>query len=91
MGSHRKEALKKIKLELTQLIVLAAYSFPLHMAHEPNQKWRRDTSNGKGGPGISFGMERLSEYILGKHISLKTDHKPLMPLLSKKDLLSQPP
>ena len=33
---------------------------------------------------ITWACERFSTYILGKHISIETDHKPLVPLLSYK-------
>ena len=40
---------------------------------------------------ITWACERFAEYIIGKHIKLETDHKPLVPLLSKKDLAHLPP
>jgi len=40
---------------------------------------------------ITWACERFSSYILGKHISLETDHKPLVPLLSYKLLDNLPP
>ena len=40
---------------------------------------------------ITWGCERFSSYILGKHITLETDHKPLVPLLSYKLLDNLPP
>ena len=39
----------------------------------------------------SCACERFSTYILGKHISIETDHKPLVPLLSYKLLDNLPP
>lgn len=40
---------------------------------------------------IAWACERFAEYVIGKHIGLETDHKPLVPLLSKKDLAHLPP
>ena len=39
----------------------------------------------------TWASERFSEYILGKQYTLETDHKPLVPLLSTKDLHKMPP
>ena len=33
---------------------------------------------------ITWACEKFSTYILGKHISIETDHKPLVPLLGYK-------
>jgi transposase InsO family protein len=40
---------------------------------------------------ITWACERFSDYILGKNITIETDHKPLVPLLSTKHLDSIPP
>ena len=40
---------------------------------------------------ITWACERFSNYILGKHISIETDHKPLVPILSYKLLDNLPP
>ena len=40
---------------------------------------------------ITWGCEKFSDYILGKEMSIETDHKPLLPLLSSKQLDSLPP
>ena len=40
---------------------------------------------------ITWGCEKFSDYILGKEISIETDHKPLVPLLTSKQLDSLPP
>ncbi|KAL5516836.1 hypothetical protein EMCRGX_G002260 [Ephydatia muelleri] len=40
---------------------------------------------------ITWACEKFSEYILGKQISIETDHKPLVPLLSSKRLDDLPP
>ena len=40
---------------------------------------------------ITWACERFSSYILGKHISIEMDHKPLVPLLSYKLLDNLPP
>ena len=40
---------------------------------------------------ITWACEKFSTYILGKHISIKTDHKPLVPLLGCKHLDNLPP
>ena len=39
----------------------------------------------------TWACEKFSRYILGKHIKLETDHKPLVPLLNNKHLDSLPP
>ena len=40
---------------------------------------------------ITWACEKFSTYILGKHISIDTDHKPLVPLLNNKHLDNLPP
>ena len=40
---------------------------------------------------ITWACEKFSTYILGKHISIETDHKPLVPLLGNKHLDNLPP
>ena len=39
---------------------------------------------------ITWACEKFSDFILGKHIEVKTDHKPLVPLLGTKHLDSLP-
>ena len=39
----------------------------------------------------TWACERFSDYILGKHIEIETDHKPLVPLLNSKNLDTLPP
>lgn len=39
----------------------------------------------------SWACEKFANFILGKHIQIKTDHKPLVPLLGFKHLNSLPP
>ena len=39
----------------------------------------------------TWACEKFSDFILGKHIEIKTDHKPLVPLLGEKHLDSPPP
>ena len=39
----------------------------------------------------TWACKKFSTYILGKHISIKTDHKPLVPLLGSKHLDNLPP
>ena len=41
--------------------------------------------------GITWACEKFSTYILGKHTSIETDHKPLVPILSNKNLDNLPP
>ena len=41
--------------------------------------------------GIVWSCEKFSDYIIGKTIHLETDHKPLLPLLSKTNLDRFPP
>ena len=40
---------------------------------------------------ITWACEKFATYILGKHISIETDHKPLVPLLGSKHLDNLPP
>ena len=40
---------------------------------------------------VTWACERLSDLLIGKTFHLKTDHKPLIPLLSTKDLDTLPP
>ena len=40
---------------------------------------------------ITWACEKFATYILGKHISIETDHKPLVPLLGSKHLDNFPP
>lgn len=40
---------------------------------------------------VTWASEKFSEYVLGKHYQLETDHKPLVPLLQDKRLDSLPP
>jgi len=40
---------------------------------------------------LTWAVEKFSEYILGKYITLETDHKPLVPILGNKSLDTQPP
>ena len=40
---------------------------------------------------VTRACEKFATYILGKHIQLETDHKPLVPILNKKDLDTLPP
>jgi len=39
----------------------------------------------------TWACDKFAPYILGKEIHIETDHKPLVPLLSKKHLDSMPP
>lgn len=40
---------------------------------------------------LVWACEKFSDYVIGKHITLETDHKPLVPLLGKTNLDSLPP
>ena len=40
---------------------------------------------------ITWACEKFSDYILGKSITIETDHKPLVPLLGTKQLDKLPP
>ena len=40
---------------------------------------------------LTWALEKFSEYVLGKTVVLKTDHKPLVPILGKKSLDQLPP
>ena len=39
----------------------------------------------------TWACEKFSDYILGKHFTIETDHKPLIPLLGTKQLDGLPP
>ena len=39
----------------------------------------------------TWACERLKDYLIGKEFSIETDHKPLVPMLSSKQLDSLPP
>ena len=41
--------------------------------------------------GVTWACEKLSCYLIGTFFYIKTDHKPLVPLLSTKDLSNIPP
>ena len=41
--------------------------------------------------GITWACERFSEYLVGMHFKVETDHKPLVSLLGNKDLEELPP
>ena len=45
----------------------------------------------KGVLAITWACEKFTTYILGKHTSIESDHKPLVPLLGSKYLDSLPP
>ena len=45
----------------------------------------------KEGLAVTWACEKFASYILGKRISIETDHKPLVPLLGTKDLDNLPP
>jgi hypothetical protein len=40
---------------------------------------------------LTWACEKFSEYVLGRHIQLETDHKPLVPILGQKRRDSLPP
>ena len=40
---------------------------------------------------LVWACEKFQDYVLGKHIDLKADHKPLVPLMSTTSLDSLPP
>ena len=40
---------------------------------------------------LTWACEKFSSYIIGKTIDIETDHKPLVPLMSSKDLDTMPP
>lgn len=52
---------------------------------------RRYAQIEKEGLALAWACDRFAEYILGKHILLETDHKPLIPLFGTKHLDSLPP
>ena len=41
--------------------------------------------------GVTWAVEKFSNYVLGKDIVIETDHKPLVPLLRSKNLYDMPP
>ena len=40
---------------------------------------------------VTSACHRLSDYLIGKHFYIETDHKPLGPLLGSKNLNEMPP
>ena len=62
------------------------------LLQKQKQNWRpvayafRSAQIEKEALAITWACEKFSTYILGKHISIDTDHKPLVPLLSNKHL-----
>ena len=40
---------------------------------------------------LVWACEKFADYVIGKHIQIETDHKPLVPLLGKTQLDSLPP
>ena len=52
---------------------------------------RRYAQIEKEGLAVTWACEKFASYILGKRISIETDHKPLVPLLGTKDLDNLPP
>ena len=40
---------------------------------------------------VTWSCDKFSNYILGRHFDIETDHKPLVPLLSTKNLDNLPP
>ena len=52
---------------------------------------RRYTQIEKEALATSWTCQKFSDFILGKHILIETDHKPLVPLLGMKDLDRLPP
>lgn len=52
---------------------------------------RRYSQIEKEGLALVWSCEKFSNYIIGKHIKIETDHKPLVPLLGKSNLDSLPP
>ena len=51
---------------------------------------RRYAQIEKEGLAVTWGCERFADYILGKKITIETDHKPLVPILGSKHLDTLP-
>ena len=100
-GPAQKNAFDKIKEELASPPVLALYD-PLAdtrisadasshglgavLLQRVKEEWLE-----KEALASTRACEKFFRYILGKHIELETDHKPLVPLLNNKHLDSLPP
>lgn len=52
---------------------------------------RRYTQIEKKALSTAWAYEKFADFIMGKHIHIETDHKPLVPLLRSKDLGCLPP
>ena len=52
---------------------------------------RRYAQIGKEALAVTWACERFATYILGKTFEIETDHKPLVPILNKKNLDTLPP
>ena len=56
-----------------------------------SQTERRYAQIEKEALAVTWACERFAAFILGKKIMIETDHKPLVPILNKKDLDTLPP
>lgn len=63
----------------------------VYASHSMTDAERRYAQIEKEALAITWAREEFSDYILGKSISMETDHKPLVPVLVRKSLDSLPP
>ena len=62
-----------------------------YASHSMSETERRYAQIEKEALATTWACEEFSKYILGKNITIETDHKPLVPLLGSKNLDSLPP
>ena len=63
----------------------------VYASHALSETERRYAQIEKEAFAIAWACEKFSDYILGKTITIETDHKPLVPLLGRKHLDNLPP
>ena len=62
-----------------------------YASHSMSETQRRYAQIEKEALAATWACEKFSDFVLGKHIVLETDQKPLVPLLGIKDLDQVPP
>ena len=62
-----------------------------HASRAMSETERRYAQIEKEALATTWACEKFSDFVLGKHIVLDTDHKPFVPLLGIKDLDQLPP
>ena len=96
-GNGQEQAFVQIKAELSQPTVLVFYNpkaptkisadasgYELFLAYASRSMTKRNAQI--EALAVTWSCDKLSCYILGRHFDIETDHKPLDPLLSTKNL-----